>query len=76
MAKSELIENGALRRIFRKAPKSEFIAFRLSKADKTSIRSAAKSVNVSITGYLLNLHRFAVSPAIKTRPTVVGEGTG
>lgn len=75
MPKSEVIQDGALRSIFKKVPRTEFIAFRLSKADKSSIRRAAKSVNASITNYLLNLHRFAVSPVSQAKSTVIGEGT-
>jgi hypothetical protein len=76
MPKSELIENKTVRSLFKKAARTERIAFRLSRQEKTSIRKAAKSVNATITNYLLNLHRFAVTPMSNARPTVLGEGTG
>ena len=71
MPKSETIENKIIRSLFKKAAKTEFIVFRLSRQDKISIRKAAKSVNVSMTDYLTNLHRFAITPASQAKPTVI-----
>jgi hypothetical protein len=76
MSESELIKNRTVRSLFKKAARTERIAFRLSRQDKISIRKASRSVNVSMSNYLLNLHRFAVSPMGNTRPTVIGsQGT-
>lgn len=70
----ELIQNGKVKSIFKKAARTERIAFRLSRQEKISIRKAAKSVNISITDYLLNLHRFAIMPTSDTKATILADG--
>lgn len=67
-----VIKNKVVRSLFRKAAKTEVIIFRLSRADKNSIRSAAKSVNISMTEYLTNLHRFVIISENKAKSTIIG----
>lgn len=68
-----VIQNEALRSVLKTTARTERLSFRLPRADKVSIRRTAKSVNVTMSTYLLNLHRFAVAPVSQAKPTVIGE---
>jgi len=71
MPKSEVIENRALRSAFKKVPKNATVIFRLPKSDKISIRKTARSLNITMSNYMLSLHRFAVTPASQAKPTII-----
>ena len=52
--------NGKLKEVFRRPRKTKWQALRVTPTEKESIRAAARRVGLSMSAYLLGLHKYAV----------------
>lgn len=55
------IMKSELRSFLRGEPKTERLTFLLSPREKKEIRQAARKLNTTMSGYIVSLHKFALS---------------